>query len=112
MPLLLHIPAFLSHCLQSCPPPLASPYGFSMAAAAREYALRRRKAATGWRGVKGAKGRGENSSTQASGAYPQLPRLGSERAQWVGRKWARRADLLLCSPSPTAHGFAQRPTAA
>ncbi|KAL4675474.1 hypothetical protein H8959_009619 [Pygathrix nigripes] len=43
MLLLVHIPSFLSRSPRLYPPQLASPYGFSMAAADQEHAQRRRK---------------------------------------------------------------------
>lgn len=66
-----------------------------MAAAAREPTQRRRKGATdlGGEGKVEPEAAGESSSAQASGRAPQLPRRGSVRAQWVGRKQAPRADL-------------------
>lgn len=81
-----------------------------MAAAARERAQRRRKGATGLGEGKGEWEVAGRAAVRRRRPWPR--RRGSERAQWVGRKRARRAPSRLSSPSPTAGGLAGRPEGA
>lgn len=75
-------------------PPLASPYGFSMAAAAREHALRKRKGSVACGEGKGVPEPTGRAAERMRPQAPSPPRQDWERAQWVGRKRVRRADLF------------------
>lgn len=113
MQLLLHIPAPYPTVNDPVPPtpPLASPYGFSMAAAARERALRRRKGATGLGEGKG--GRGQSSSAQAfrlgasaPAAGPGARAVGGVKAGAALRPPVLVSLSLLCAVS---RGVPRRP---
>lgn len=106
--LLLHIPAPYPAVNDPVPPQLASPYGFSMAAAARERALRRRKVRPDWGRGKEAAGR-TAVRRRPGGHFTSRGASGSARGGWGG---SGRGALACCDGLfPAVCGLAGRRTA-